>query len=306
MKNISYTLLILCALVSCNKIEIDQISFHEDLQHVDTTIYPGNWLDYYNNEWPTFEPEFEQDRNALIEVYTGHQCSTCPEALAEAHNLNQSQAHIYYSQIHASPTTSGENNYQALNSEYTFDFRNETAQTYGSYFSSLGFNDMPQGNLSRKYFGIINSSFMEASNWTNYIINVLAFNQSVGIQAESNYFEVANGGFIHVHVDFESMQNTNYMLVAQIIKKEEYSNQNQNDVLVPNFLHRNLLIGTLDNKPWGHELKRINSGAYVQYNRFYSFTVPQNHNINEYRFFFYVYRKNDIYKEILQVISHEF
>ena len=47
---------------------------------LDSTIYPGNWSDYILNEWPDFTllPDEDPYRNALIEDFTGHNCSACP------------------------------------------------------------------------------------------------------------------------------------------------------------------------------------------------------------------------------------
>ena len=52
---------------------------------LDTTLYPGLWSDYENNEWPTFSQNTNTNRNVLIEDFTGHKCVFCPAAADLAH-----------------------------------------------------------------------------------------------------------------------------------------------------------------------------------------------------------------------------
>jgi len=78
-----YTLLAATAIAafvnsSCDKVSQPTII----LTTLDTTIYPGNFVEY---EVPTFEPNTNTDRNILIEDYTGHRCGACPGAAIIAH-----------------------------------------------------------------------------------------------------------------------------------------------------------------------------------------------------------------------------
>ena len=56
---------------------------------LDTTLYPGLWSDYENNDWPIFSENTNTNRNVLIEDFTGHKCVFCPAAADLAHALHE-------------------------------------------------------------------------------------------------------------------------------------------------------------------------------------------------------------------------
>ena len=55
---------------------------------LDTTLYPGLWSDYENNDWPSFDENTNVNRNVLVEDFTGHKCVFCPAAADLAHDLH--------------------------------------------------------------------------------------------------------------------------------------------------------------------------------------------------------------------------
>ena len=84
MKNIFiFSSIIAFAIFSCDKVD-NAYPAQTYTGGLDPTLYPGNITDYVV---PTFSPNTNTNRNVLIEDFTGHTCIFCPDAAAEAHNL---------------------------------------------------------------------------------------------------------------------------------------------------------------------------------------------------------------------------
>jgi hypothetical protein len=103
MKKIVFALLLVAACLSssCDKVSNP---FPPALE-IDTTIYPGAWSDYVENEWPDFStmPNEDPERNVLIEDFTGHTCAYCPNAAVIAHDIHVANPdRVFIASIHAS------------------------------------------------------------------------------------------------------------------------------------------------------------------------------------------------------------
>jgi hypothetical protein len=158
---------------------------------LDTTIYPGNWSDYVANEWPDFAllPNDNPDRNALIEDYTGHNCTACPAAGTVAHALHEANpTRVLVSSVHSSPE--GMSSFQAiLAPNFLIDFTNENALDLGYYFgmtlSNSGFFGNPAGTVNRT--NDAGEYFSGSGNWSTRVGNILASPLKVVIKAKLNY-----------------------------------------------------------------------------------------------------------------------
>src|SRR5690606_17551948 len=137
---------ILAALTACDKVEnIYPPSLNTDL---DQSLYPGDWNDYVNNEWPDFSTiTASTQRNVIIEDYTGHNCANCPQAATIAHNLHEANPErVYVASVHSGPDGAGV--FQAVTSQYTVDFTNQRGLDMGIFFGTLagsGFSGNPSG-----------------------------------------------------------------------------------------------------------------------------------------------------------------
>ena len=80
---------------------------------LDTTLYPGLWSDYENNDWPIFSENTNTNRNVLIEDYTGHHCNNCPNAATIAHDIEVANpTRVFVASIHAAPSATGTSSFQ--------------------------------------------------------------------------------------------------------------------------------------------------------------------------------------------------
>ncbi len=101
---------------------------------LDTTLYPGLWSDYQNNEWPIFDENSNTERNVIIEDFTGHKCVFCPAAADLAHQLHigKSNQSIY---CRNSCWTRWNWRFQSVSPpDYPTDFTNPQGVEIGQYF----------------------------------------------------------------------------------------------------------------------------------------------------------------------------
>ena len=104
MKNVIFSCLILSTLIfsSCDRVSNPYPEVI--VLDLDTTLYPGNWSDYVANEWPEFLPNTNNNRNIIIEDFTGHKCVFCPAAADLAHLLHENNpTRVFTASIHAGP-----------------------------------------------------------------------------------------------------------------------------------------------------------------------------------------------------------
>jgi hypothetical protein len=320
MKKSLFTILTIVALIfsSCDKVENPfPPKVNTDL---DTTIYAGNWSDYLANQWPDFSsiPNENPDRNVLIEDFTGHNCSFCPAAGEIAHAIHTSNpSRVFIASIHASNTISGTSSFQDINTAlgYTIDFKNANGLELGKYFGYTlplsGFFGNPAGTISRTNDG--GEYFPASGSWSSKTNAVLAAPLKVAIKAKLNYFELPKHGFF-LHTEVEKLDNalTNELaMVVYIIEDSLVGPQNVSNVFTPDYVHRDIMRGTIDGQTWGRTLTStmLSGGKYYLD---YSFILPNQlgqagvtttHNAENMHVLMYVYDKVSL--EIYQVIKQK-
>lgn len=306
-------------LVSCDKVDNPfPPAINTDL---DTTIYPGNWSDYLANEWPDFStiPNDDPQRNVLIEDFTGHNCSFCPAAGEIAHNIHLANpSRIFIASIHASNTVSGMSSFQDTNSSlgYTIPFWNPPGLALGSFFGNSlpnsGFFGNPGGTVNRTND---NGEYFPASgSWQTKSDAVLNSNLKIAIKAKVNYFETPKHGFF-LHTEVEKIDNqvaNDLAMVVYLIEDSLVGPQNVENVFTPNYVHRDIMRGTLDGTAWGRTLtpELMSNGKYYLD---YSYILPNElapggetntHNAENMHLLIYVYDMETL--EIYQVIKKKF
>jgi hypothetical protein len=321
MKKLIFYLPIIFSLlfVSCDKVDNPfPPAINTDL---DTTIYPGNWSDYLANEWPDFStiPNDDPQRNVLIEDFTGHNCSFCPAAGEIAHGIHiTNPSRIFIASIHASNTVSGMSSFQDTNSSlgYTIPFWNPPGLALGSFFGNSlpnsGFFGNPGGTVNRTND---NGEYFPASgSWQTKSDAVLNSNLKIAIKAKVNYFETPKHGFfLHTEVEKIDNQVTNDLaMVVYIIEDSLVGPQNVENVFTPNYVHRDIMRGTLDGTAWGRTLTpdlMTNGKYYLDYsyiipNELGSGGVTSVHNAENMHLLIYVYDMQTL--EVYQVIKKKF
>lgn len=275
---------------------------------LDTTLYPGLWSDYENNDWPIFSENTNTNRNVLIEDFTGHKCVFCPAAADLAHALHEADpSRVYIASIHAGPDGIGD--FQSVSPpDYPLDFTNPEGVEIGLYFGENdgGFPGNPRGTVNRFNNGTI---FQSPTQWTSMVNDQLSSNNlKVNIQSELNYYEETKGAFLHVELDpvdanvAENLGITVYLLEDSLVGDQKMSDNSHNS----NYIHRDIHRGNLNASVFGRPVSSEDLNGDKYYIN-YSFVVPNqlDGQYNASNMHLLIYAFNTETWEIYQVIKQK-
>ena len=275
---------------------------------LDTTLYPGLWSDYENNEWPIFSENTNTNRNVLIEDFTGHKCVFCPAAADLAHALHEADpSRVYIASIHAGPDGIGD--FQSVSPpDYPLDFTNPEGVEIGLYFGENdgGFPGNPRGTVNRFNNGTI---FQSPTQWTSMVNDQLSSNNlKVNIQSDLNYYEETKGAFLHVELDpvdanvAENLGITVYLLEDSLVGDQKMSDNSHNS----NYIHRDIHRGNLNASAFGRPVSSEDLNGDKYYIN-YSFVLPNqlDGQYNASNMHLLIYAFNTETWEIYQVIKQK-
>ena len=275
---------------------------------LDTTLYPGLWSDYENNDWPIFSENTNTIRNVLIEDFTGHKCVFCPAAADLAHALHEADpSRVYIASIHAGPDGIGD--FQSVSPpDYPLDFTNPEGVEIGLYFGENdgGFPGNPRGTVNRFNNGTI---FQSPTQWTSMVNDQLSSNNlKVNIQSDLNYYEETKGAFLHVELDpvdanvAENLGITVYLLEDSLVGDQKMSDNSHNS----NYIHRDIHRGNLNASAFGRPVSSEDLNGDKYYIN-YSFIVPNqlDGQYNASNMHLLIYAFNTETWEIYQVIKQK-
>lgn len=275
---------------------------------LDTTLFPGLWSDYENNEWPNFSENTNTNRNVLIEDFTGHKCVFCPAAADLAHALHEADpSRVYIASIHAGPDGVGD--FQSVSPpDYPLDFTNPEGVEIGLYFGENdgGFPGNPRGTVNRFNNGTI---FQSPTQWTSMVNDQLSSNNlKINIQSELNYYEETKGAFLHVELDpvdanvSENLGITVYLLEDSLVGDQKMSDNSHNS----NYIHRDIHRGNLNASAFGRPVSSEDLNGDKYYIN-YSFVVPNqlDGQYNASNMHLLIYAFNTETWEIYQVVKQK-
>jgi hypothetical protein len=306
MKYYAIFILSFVILISCDHVENpypEVVSIE-----LDTTLYPGNWQDYIDNDWPQFNQNSNTNRNVIIEDFTGHKCVYCPAAADFAHQLHEDNPYrVFVASIHAGPTGMGD--FQTISPpDYPTDFTNPNGLEIGEYFgiNDGGFVGNPRGTVNRVNNGVI---FQSPAVWSSMVSDVITTNDlKVNLQSELNYYYETNGAFLHVEVDkidqtiSDDLGLVVYLLEDSLVGDQKMSDNSHNT----EYIHRDIHRKNISGQAFGRILQdeNIENGKYLLN---YSFKVPtqldDSYNAENMHLLIYVY--NTSTWEIYQVIKQD-
>lgn len=294
--------IVLALNTSCDRVEIA----YKDIPELDSTYYPGSWVDYLLNEWPEFTQNTNTQRNVLIDKYTGHKCVPCTGAAITVNNIHLTNpSRIFYASIHAGP--GGMTGFQEFNPQASYfytDHTNPIALAYGVFFQNgYGFTGNPGMMVNKGLFGgpqssmIIPNNENELNNRVNTILsdNALKYN----LQAVFNYFPQTQGGYLHVEIDKLQSNNPDVDIIVYIIQDSLRDWQKEpGGVDNPDYLHNKKHLGNIDNLMWG---QRLNFSEQNKVRMDYSFGKPAG--IEPENIHFLIFISDTQTKEVYQVIK---
>lgn len=300
-------------MTSCDKVEqIYPPTYSTDL---DTTLFDGVWSDYLENEWPNFdEITASTQRNAIIEDFTGHNCSNCPQAATVAHDLHMADPdRIFVASIHSSAI--GMSGFQQVTNNYNVDFTNTQGLEIGTFFGQLpgsGFYGNPSGTVNRTTTS--DEYFYPAGTWGTKSNEVLSSTLKIALKSHVNYYESTKGAYLHTEVEILDNSVTNPLgMIVYLLEDTLVAPQNVSSTLTPDYVHRDVHRKNISGQTWGRtltsEMQKENGKYYLDY----SFVVPNQlapqgqtgtHNAGNMHLLIYVYDKTTY--EIYQVVKDKF
>lgn len=276
-------------------------------------LYPnGDSIHYVDvaNAWPSFNLNTNSDRNVLLEDFTGHKCNSCPAAAAEAESIAETNyPRVIISSIHSGPSGVGAFQEWSASHQYFYhDFTSEEGLQIGQYFGQINFSGFfgnPRGLISRiPYNGEYTSG---PANWSTATNDILTTNDlKVNLQAETNYYPSTRGLFLHTEVDIidANLDPNNLKIVTQMHQDSIIRPQDIGGAIDENYVHRDVLIGCLDELAFGRTLDSGHLDANGKYYYDYSYALPTEFNSDNMHLIIYV--RDAVTEEVYQVIKKKF
>lgn len=306
MKTSFFSMVVLIALlVACDKVDQPVPKASGGL---DWSLYPeGDSAHYAANYWPEFTQNTNTQRNVIIEDFTGHKCGPCYNTLNTVHNkVNENPEHIFAAAIHAGPSENGMTDYQQVESPYLEQFFNSDGLSLGAYLGDIsgGFIGNPRLTINRTIqSGEVTCT---ASNLNTGCSAILGSALKVNIQATTNYFASTRGLFLHTEVEKIDATIANDLAQVVYLVEDSLISPQLNGLtgqIVFDYVHRDIMRGCIDHKPFGQKLDAAHLAANGKYYFNYSYKLPNQYNPDNMHLLIYVYDK--VTNEIYQVIKHE-
>lgn len=295
--------ILLLGTAACDKVE----NPYEEQATIklDTTLYPGIWQDYLDNEYPNFQENTNTDVNVLLEDYTGHTCNNCPTAATEAHTIHENNPdRIFVASIHIDPGAQLSFQEAQASGSYSTDHTNPDAIAYGETFEN-GYNFIgnPQGTVNRKV--VDGKMFDFYGTWQSRATDIINTNDlKFNLQSEFNFYESTNGGFLHVEAEKITSEDIEVNTVVYVIQDTLTDWQLMpNNTNNPDYLHRDKHLGSIDDNPFGISTFAADAPAGTKKVIDYSYEVPVDLDPENMHFLVYVYNTETY--EILHVIKQK-
>lgn len=228
----------------------------------------------------------EHVRRVLLEDFTGHRCTFCPEATRTAEKL-----------IHDPPTQYGEkvvlmtvhagasNNVDPLTSgtKYLSDFRTTPANAIKTAFG-VTFN--PQGMVNRKDFPA-NTHLKPSGDWGTTIASIINLPPDADITITNTYNTGNKNLTCKIKSEFLTAKTgVNYKLAAFLVQDsiidwqtDFYASPND----VPNYVHMHVMRDNINGSagsPWGDALVVGNVAVGDSIIKTYNYTLQNTYGLS--------------------------
>jgi thiol-disulfide isomerase/thioredoxin len=226
-------------------------------------------------------------RVILVEEFTGHRCTNCPEAAIELANLKaQYDDQMIIIAVHAG--------FSAMPlGEFTADYRTDAGNTLNDFF---GVTANPSGMVSRAEFD--GSRVLGKDEWQSAIESLLDDDAMAEIALESSYNNSTREAEVSAEIEVLDPESADYKFCLVLIEDDIESPQSNNnpDVgdtpTIHDWHHKHVLRGAV-NGTWGETFDAA-SGATT---RSYTFEIAEDWNEDNCAFVAYIYR--DDTKEVI-------
>ena len=247
-------------------------------------------------------------RKVFIEDYTGHHCTNCPLAAAEANTLIA----LYGSKIVVMGVHAGFFADTALSgTQYRTNFRTPAGDIYDGttvFNISQGYGN-PNGMINRENYPT--AYVIGYTDWPTNVAAELAKPATAKLTITNTYNSATRSLNCSVNSTFlyDTLTGPAYKLVVAVIQDSIISDQLNSGTYVTNYVHRHVLRDNI-NGPWGDNLVTGSIVANAVINKSYTYTFPVNYpatggpsstscDINQCYIVAYIY--NNGTKEVIQV-----
>lgn len=211
-----------------------------------------------------------ENRNALIEEFTGIGCGFCPYGHLEVANFIAAHPEDGFSMaVH--------HGFYAIPDENQPDFTTEYGDGLGDYFSV---NAWPNALLNRHDFGT--GMLYPLNEWSQYASQVISEGSYVNVACEASVDVQTRELTIHVETYYtaDSPEDENFLNVVLIqndIKGPQFSSWFNPDAITPDgaYMHQHMLRDMITGQ-WGEEITSTSTGSFID--KTYIYTVPESIN----------------------------
>ncbi|MBN4061921.1 MAG: hypothetical protein COA57_05545 [Flavobacteriales bacterium] len=248
--NIVYSLLFISIILfGCDKID-DPIENKDDVPNIPEMEYDTLWS----------TPNSSM-RYILIEEFTGHTCTNCPEGAAEVQRLDSIYApQIIPVAIHAGIFAETENN---PDGSYSTNFSTTEGEEYNATFAVWGY---PSAMISRKKDG--GNYVLPKGSWESTITNIKDDAPMVKIDVMCLYNDSVRIIKPTIYVEWLQAATGSYKLQVFLIEDHIIDWQLDGGFHNPNYEHRHSLRKTV-NGTWGEPVTTSNAGDTASFSSSY-------------------------------------
>ena len=222
-------------------------------------------------------------KKVLIEDFTGHQCSFCPDAARELDAILDIYPNAIGLALH------GVNNFTrpyimdtVFNPEekYIYDFRTSWGEEIDSYFE-VSENGLPKGMINRIDYNTNGDHRKDFGQWSSLVFDELAkqveFGMNIEITQNSQIFDEYD---IVINSEAISSISGNYKLVVCITENNIVNWQKDGNLDDSSYVHKHVLRSFLT-PTWGDDLAAEENSS-DNFSNGYSCTIStlENNNIN--------------------------
>tara|TARA_B100000809_G_scaffold190351_2_gene188932 strand:- start:837 stop:1673 length:837 start_codon:yes stop_codon:yes gene_type:complete len=233
-------------------------------------------------------------RRFIMEEYTGHNCSNCPQGAAEMHRIDS----IYGEQIIPVSLHAGDPNFndpQTGSGSYETDFTTTAGDAYAIQFPP---NGLPKGMVSRKNAG----EGFQVNQWES---EFLALKDEAPL-AEITIVNTYNATTREVTIDIETEWlldggTTTYKLQVGIVEDHIIDWQLDGSTNVEFYDHRDVFRGAV-NTTWGEAVSTTPIGS--KDNKSYTYTLNAAWNADNCEVVAFIYKDSPDYEIMQANIKH--
>lgn len=205
-------------------------------------------------------PTIPQERNVVLEEFTGVNCPYCPDGHVRAKAIQDAMpGRVSIVMIH---TGSYANT--------TPNFQTEFGASLASY---MGVNGFPMGAVNRQVFPEVGSSIaMGRGAWAWAAYQVFPEQSPVNVAAQSSYDETTRELTVDVQIYYtkSSPAATNYLQVAFL--QDEIRGPQASGGAGDNYIHNHMLRHLITGL-WGDEITTTSQGSLIE--KTYTWVVPE-------------------------------